>query len=311
MPTCLRLVAIASAILFQSNSRLLAQAPRPAIAKVESNNLPNLIKVNSLVFSGGLPEGDQAFKSLSELGVRTIISVDGAKPNVELAAKYSMQYVHLPHGYDGISVLRSKELAKALTVLDGPFYIHCHHGKHRSPAAAAVACVGLGWISSDQATQFLKLAGTDVKYKGLFRSVENARPITKSVLAELDVKFVSVAELPAMAQSMVEIEELFERLKTAESSSNSVSHGNKDESTSLHQTAVLLNEHFRELMRMQDRRCELDSFKTTCQASEQAAARIEQLLSDGELAQSSQAAMAEQLRLIENNCKACHQEVRN
>ena len=50
----------------------------------------------------------------SRLGVKTVISVDGAKPDVDLAKKHGMRYVHLPHGYDGVPDDRAKELAKAV-----------------------------------------------------------------------------------------------------------------------------------------------------------------------------------------------------
>ena len=41
---------------------------------------------------------------------------------------------------------RVEEIATAVQTLPGPIYIHCHHGKHRSPAASAAACVGAGLI---------------------------------------------------------------------------------------------------------------------------------------------------------------------
>ena len=73
--------------------------------------------------------------------MQTVISVDGAKPDLEAARKHGLRYVHLPHGYDGVPAPRGDELAIALRTLEGPIYVHCHHGKHRSPAAAGVAWV--------------------------------------------------------------------------------------------------------------------------------------------------------------------------
>ena len=70
--------------------------------KLASKHLPNAIQVRSGVISGGLPEGPAAFAELRDLGVQTIISVDGAKPDLDLAKEFSMRYVHIPHGYDGI-----------------------------------------------------------------------------------------------------------------------------------------------------------------------------------------------------------------
>src|SRR5262245_15845815 len=92
--------------------------------RIEVQHLPNAYRLHDRVISGGLPEGEAAFKELQALGIRTVISVDGAKPDVELARKFGMRYVHLPHGYDGIPKERAKELAKAVRDLDGPIYIH-------------------------------------------------------------------------------------------------------------------------------------------------------------------------------------------
>jgi len=105
--------------------------------KLNALHLPNAVHVHAKVISGGQPDGEAAFQELHRLGVKTVISVDGAAPDLELAKKYGLRYVHLPHGYDGIPEPRVQELAKAVRDLEGPIYIHCHHGKHRSPAAAA------------------------------------------------------------------------------------------------------------------------------------------------------------------------------
>jgi hypothetical protein len=70
--------------------------------QLASQHLPNLVRVHEKVISGGLPEGDAAFQELAALGVKTIISVDGMTPDVGMAAKHGLRYVHLPHGYDGM-----------------------------------------------------------------------------------------------------------------------------------------------------------------------------------------------------------------
>src|SRR3712207_7739670 len=62
----------------------------------------------------------------------TVISVDGARPDVELARKYGLRYVHLPIGYDDVTENEGRAIAKAITELPGPFYIHCHHGDRKS-----------------------------------------------------------------------------------------------------------------------------------------------------------------------------------
>ena len=90
------------------------------LKRLSTKYLPNAVQVHAKVISGGLPENDAVFQELQSLGVKTIISVDGAKPDVKTAARYGLRYIHLPHGYDGMPNNRVKELAKAVRDLTGP-----------------------------------------------------------------------------------------------------------------------------------------------------------------------------------------------
>ena len=51
-------------------------------------------------------------------------------------------------------------LARAIDEVEGPVYVHCHHGKHRSAAAVATACVMNGRLKPGQAESVLKTFGT-------------------------------------------------------------------------------------------------------------------------------------------------------
>ena len=82
--------------------------------RLEIRGIENTFRLSPRLYSGGDPHGTEALTALKELGVRTIISVDGAHPDVELARKYGLRYVHLPHGYDGIPQSRVLELGKAV-----------------------------------------------------------------------------------------------------------------------------------------------------------------------------------------------------
>src|SRR5947208_13492334 len=62
--------------------------------------IANLFRLGDRVFSGAQPEGPEGFASLRRLGVTTILSVDGARPDVEAARRAGLRYVHLPIGYD-------------------------------------------------------------------------------------------------------------------------------------------------------------------------------------------------------------------
>lgn len=74
------------------------------------------------MLSGSSPESDEAFAALSRLRVKTIISVDGAQPDVASAHRHGLRYVHLPHGYGGISTEVQLRLVKAARTLPGPIH---------------------------------------------------------------------------------------------------------------------------------------------------------------------------------------------
>ncbi|MFN7625866.1 MAG: hypothetical protein ACK5PZ_03475 [Pirellula sp.] len=205
-----------------------------------SHLLPNAFWVHKDLLSGGMPHGSAAFEELRRLGIKTIISVDGIKPDVDSAKQFGMRYVHLPHGYDGISKNRLMEITKALRELDKPIYLHCHHGKHRGPTAAAAACVSAGWLPPDFAPIILKTAGTNPAFKGLIETVTNATPMDPKTLDELKVQFVPVAEVPPIIEAMVAVDEVFDRLKENQK------HG---WSKSARADSLLLKEHFMELHR--------------------------------------------------------------
>lgn len=179
-------------------------------------DIPNVHRVTPKIFAGAAPETEHAFKELADMGIKTIISVDGATPDVERAKKFGLRYVHLPIGYDDVSKEEGLNLAKAMEELPGPIYVHCHHGKHRSAAAVAVACVVNGTLEAARAEDLLRTFGTGANYLGLWQSAREARPITEAQLDEIHVKYVEKATIPALAQVMVYVDERSENLKAIE-----------------------------------------------------------------------------------------------
>jgi protein tyrosine phosphatase (PTP) superfamily phosphohydrolase (DUF442 family) len=268
--------------------------------------LPNLYRLHEKVLSGGQPEGEAAFAELARLGVKTVISVDGAKPEVALAAKHGLRYVHLPHGYDGVPETRAKELAKAVRDLPGPIYIHCHHGKHRSPAAAAVACVGAGLLEPQAAVAFLRTAGTSENYRGLYQAAERARRIDDAVLAALKPDFPEMAKLPAMAEAMVSIEHHHDHLKqiAAANWQPPVKH---PDLVPAHE-ALLLREQFTELLRAAEMKQQPAGFRDLIRESETAAGELEAALTRGK---ENPTAAAAALAKVTQHCSACHKTYRD
>lgn len=211
--------------------------------------LHNVLRITDKLLSGSVPEGDTGFQTLQKLGVKTIITVDGAKPEVERAKKFGMRYVHLPIGYDGVPADQGLKLAKAVRDLPGLIYMHCHHGKHRSPAAAAVVkrCLD-DQCTVQKAVEVMKLAGTDPKYLGLYASPKEVRRPTSVELDQIKADFPEVASTGGMMQRMVEIDECWDHLKLIQKAGWETPRDHADLDPA--HEAMLLWEHFVELSRL-------------------------------------------------------------
>jgi protein tyrosine phosphatase (PTP) superfamily phosphohydrolase (DUF442 family) len=280
--------------------------------KIAAKHLPNAFRIHQKVISGGLPEGEAAFQELAALGVKTVISVDGATPDVRLARKHGMRYVHLPHGYDGVPQEKIEQLAKAVRDLPGPIYIHCHHGKHRSPTAAAVACVGAGLLPPSQSLAVLQTAGTSDGYKGLYESAREARRFETSLLDQLDANFPEKAELPPFAEAMVELEHTHDHLKRIAEAGwkTPASHPALEPA----HEALLLREHFTEMLRSETAAGRSSDFLSSLRASELAAQELEKTIEAKNSSNAKQDWPQNAQRAFDRvsaECKACHTQHRD
>ncbi len=175
--------------------------------------LHNLHQLTPGLWSAGEPVGEPAYDELAALGIRTVISVDGVAPNKELAARHGITIVHLPIGYEGISEQRSRELAHAIATMPRPIFVNCHHGKHRGPAALCVGAIGSGDITSEQAAEFMKIAGTSPKYTGLWKAAANATVLSEADLHDDSIVLVEEAEIEDFVEAMAEVDRLYEFLQ--------------------------------------------------------------------------------------------------
>ena len=190
--------------------------PLPDAEKpVDMPGLHNLVAFTPTLISGGLPEGDEAFATLAAMGIRTVISVDGAATDVERARAHGLRYVHMPITYAGFDDQRALELARAVRDLPGPIYIHCHHGKHRSAGAAASVAVTLGQLSNDQAVARMKISGTAPGYAGLYACARNASPSNAARLDTVSASFPERIEPEGLVRSMVEIDILHDHIRAS------------------------------------------------------------------------------------------------
>lgn len=277
-------------------------APKP----IEATSLHNVFRIDGNLFSGSSPDDEQGYQSLANLGVKLLISVDGAKPNVDLAHKYGMRYVHLPIGYDGLPKERVAELMKVAQTAEGSVYVHCHHGKHRGPAAVAGICRTVkGWDAA-RAKDWLIQAGTGADYAGLYRDVEKLEQPDAAALAKVPAKLPEVADTPAEVDIMVAIDETFDRLKAAKAVGWIKIPTHPD--VTPHQAAAVLWEQFREHGRTGDMAKRSQDYLKLHGEAEAAALKLKEVLGtpdsitgdkDKAFAQTSQ------------TCAACHKQHRN
>jgi protein tyrosine phosphatase (PTP) superfamily phosphohydrolase (DUF442 family) len=243
--------------------------------------LHNYRRFSEKVITGASPETEADFAYLAAQGVRTAVSVDGASPLAEAAAKHGIRYVHIPIGYDGIPREKQVWLAKAFTELDGPFYVHCHHGKHRGPAACMIARMLLDGIDVGQALAEMKDRGTDPKYRGLYAVPGAFRPPTAEELAAAPKDFPSVAKVEGMQAAMVEIDAGWERLKAVRKAGWKVPADHPDVDPP--HEATMLAERFRELARNDPKAKADEAFRKMLVASEEAAWELAAALKPGAL----------------------------
>lgn len=211
---------------------------------LELEGVHNAFKWTDKIISGACPEGDAGFKSLAALGVKTIVTVDGALPILEPAKKYGMRYVHIPVEYSGITKTDAIRIIRAIRDLPGPIFIHCHHGMHRSPAAAALAAIAIGKYTNEQALAGLKQAKTGVNYVGLWKDVREFQAPTQAEIDAADATFPETAKVEGIAGHMVNIDARFDGMKAVKAANWGVPKDHPDIDPA--HEALLLNEAFRE-----------------------------------------------------------------
>ena len=100
-------------------------------------------------------------------------------------------------------------------MLPGPVYVHCHHGKHRGPAAAAVCGLATEGWTEEQAFagwtggHFARLPGP-LRLRP--RSSSRPRPRSWSGRATL----AGACEVPALVEMMVQVDERWDHLKAVQ-----------------------------------------------------------------------------------------------
>lgn len=262
---------------------------------LEETALENLQRVSERIYCGAEPKDAKAFGDLARLGIKTVVSVDGIRPDIERAKRHGMRYVHIPIGYDGVDNTACASLTRLVREAEGPFYIHCHHGRHRGPAAAAIARVADGGQPGKAAVALLVRSNTDPKFVGLFRDVSNFKP-TKVPTDRLP-ELVAVAEVPSIAEQMAHADRLVDSLKAISK------RGWVAQLDDARSDAVLLEEAFHEMARTS---LDDSALRSDLEKTEVLAKSLNKALS-----REDRTAIETSLHAILTRCTSCHQQHRD
>ncbi len=282
------------------------QSPQP----IEKPGLHNVHRITDWLISGSSPDGAEGFRSLRELGIKTVISVDGARPDVTNAKTLGLRYVHIPIGYDGIPREKLLQLAKAAQELPRPIYLHCHHGKHRGPAAAAAIHVCLDErCTANQALVEMKTFGTDPKYRGLFDAVKRLERPTAVELKAVPSEFPETAKVASFVERMVEIDTTWEHLKAIRGAGWKVPADNPDLDPA--QEALQLVEHYREAARLPDQAQRSAAVRELLKSAEAEANRLEHELRTSAKRPLNPTTLEPLFKRSEAACAKCHNQFRD
>lgn len=212
-------VEVPPPLVLQSSAYEAAELVQlPGVAPGEFPGLHNVFALSASIISGSEPHGRAALEQIADWGVRTVLSVDGKVPDAETAEELGMRYVHIPIQYNGIDEDELLRISKTFRELEGPFYVHCFHGRHRGPAAAAIGRVVLDGLSREQAiAEMRQWCATASKYEGLYSTVATAELPSDVATAALDYDFPTAHQFDGMRGVMIEMVRKWDLVKSSES----------------------------------------------------------------------------------------------
>lgn len=302
-----RVLAALSVLLAALTGSASSAEDDHAAKKLSIPGIENAYQLGPGLLSGGKPEGNAAFEALETLGVKTIVSVDGAATDVSAAQAHGMRYVHLPVGYHGIDAASAARLVKLMQSLPGPVFVHCHHGKHRGPAAAALCAIAAEGWTKPEARAWLKQAGTSADYQGLYESVDRFQMPAQKMLDKINPEhdLPAQAKLPGLVELMVEVDAAWDQLKRLDVEAELKL--TQAEARSLSPTALLLAEHYREAARLSEVERKGADFLKALADAERAALDLQTRLKADQNTSELKAAA----RLAGQACVSCHRRFRD
>lgn len=304
--------AVAPPITGLENAYDAAAAPKlPPTAPEDSEGLHNVYKLSKSIISGSEPIGEGAIKHLAEMGVKTILSVDGKAPDADTARKYGMRYVHVPIRYSGMTKDEVKKITKTFRDLEGPFFVHCFHGRHRGPAAAALGRVAIDGVPREQAmAEMRQYCGTASKYEGLYRTIAEAIVPDSNELARYQWDFPEGHTFKGIRQVMVPMARAHDDIKLLMDRDWEPDPAHPD-IDALNSAKILLDLYI-QANHLGDTAERSSEYKTWMTEGEQSMRGLVDSLEAMKAGDTSKgAAAAKQFKAVRKNCSVCHTAYRN
>jgi len=158
--------------------------------------LPNLYKVSNGLYRGAQPTA-AGFKSLQDMGVRTVVNLRTTHSDRQLVGELELELIEIPvQAWNA----ESEELARFLLVATDqtktPVFVHCLHGADRTGMMSAIYRVMAGGWSKEEAIDEMKNGGYG--HHSIF--INLVGEVEKLDVAALTARIRSTAEVaPASA----------------------------------------------------------------------------------------------------------------
>lgn len=271
----------------------------------------NIYALSDSVISGSEPEGEEALVKLREMGVRTILSVDGKVPDHETARKLGIRYVHVPIRYRGITEDEMLAIAKTFRECEGPFYVHCFHGKHRGPAAAAVGRVVLDGAPREQAVaEMRQWCGTSGAYEGLYAAIAFGELPSAKATRAYDFDFAPAHQIAGFRNAMIEVPRSWDVVEDL-SKRNWQPNPNHPDASARNEAAKLV-EILDQCQKMPEVRQRPEDFRKFLGECAKGSKKLAALLNEFDAGDQAAGEQAKAMvKTVKASCTACHEKYRN
>ncbi|QDV09878.1 hypothetical protein Poly30_54390 [Planctomycetes bacterium Poly30] len=291
-----------------------AMIPLPRVAPGEYPGMENVYRLSDTIISGSEPHDAEALSQIAAWGVKTVLSVDGKMPDVEAAEAAGLRYVHVPIRYSGITDDEVTRIAKTFREAEGPFYVHCYHGKHRGPAAAAIGRVALDGLERERAiAEMRQWCSTAAKYEGLYATVASSEIPSEAQTASYEFDFSSGTKFSGLRDAMIPMARAWDEviLIAKNDWKPSAAHPDIDALQSATQVSQLVNA----CAAMEETAAYPSDFQEMMAESQQHLGELVGFLTDCRVENTSEYAKNEQLdaayRAAAATCAKCHKTYRN